>query len=158
MPRFILLLCLACVLPLMGQSTQVTPSQLKVGTNLVTSGNTTLLGYAFGGSFRIVKQGPGLKLTPNSDGTLTLSIDLSQLRLVMVNETRPLLRNSTGAYEGATPSCAIFRNGLAQNPGVDYTFSGNTVVPNSQYPWSAGDADNPPDTAVAVCPVLVAAP
>jgi hypothetical protein len=154
----LLLYCFILVLPLLGQSTQIQPSQLKTGTTPAVASQVYLVGYSLAGPFRSLTIGTGLMLVPNPvDGTLAITLDTSRLKFSARNESRKLVRNATGGYDGGDQTCTIVRNGLIQTQGDDYTFQGNTVIPNPMFPWQPGNVDIPPDTAQAICPVLIGA-
>lgn len=123
----LLLLLLAATLH--GQ-TLVPPSQLRFGAPGEPS-QLRLFAVGLSGLVQ-VHLGPGLRIElVNGVPTLTAA------PVPMVRRRVRLTRDSNGNYPGR-PDAEIFRNGLLQAEGIDYTTNPGGILPIQ--PWSAEDA------------------
>ena len=101
--------------------TRITGGQLRRGSQTPAE----IVAVDGAGQFHALKLGPGLEIIGNEICLSPTTRSPIQLR-----------RNPDGSYDFIGRS-QIYRNGLLQLPGVDYTTSGNSVIP--VLPWSADD-------------------
>ena len=120
-PKHLLLAGLALMAAAVAQ-TRMTADQLRAGA----VAPLRLLAIDSAGRFAYVAVGAGLEIA----GTT--------LQATTAGPKAPakLARNADGTY--VYPGGAVFRNGLLQTPGADYTVSGSTLTPTPTG-WAADD-------------------
>lgn len=139
--------------------TQTTPTQLRTGTTQVPASSLRLLGYTTDNQYRAISLGSGIQVEIRPDGSAHVSVDLSKINVRL--DVTALTRNSDGSYSGYQPGCAVARNGVTQLPGLDFTVSGDRVIPSPAFPaWEGIDLLNGirADVVTVTCPKVTFAP
>lgn len=103
----------------------VTPPQLGLPTG-------SALIAIVGGRFVPVQVGRGVTLSQDAAGVWMITVTATPPPVLL---QAVLLRDTAGNYSG--PSGAVYRNGIYQTPGLDYTGLGGDISPTQ--PWEASD-------------------
>ena len=111
-------------------------TQLKTST-AVASPESYVLFALSNGVFRTVKIGTGLVLeVDQGSGQATLKSALQVPTVKVRRETTDYVPDAQGNFPAPDPDTAIFRNGILQRIGEDYTIGGTHLVPNPAAGWT----------------------
>lgn len=157
--RFFALVLLLCTLGLSAQ-TSVTPSQLKSSQAPAAASSYIFLAYTPGGAFRPVKMGAGLVLDVDpGSGQATLRSVAPPPNISVRTEVRDIMPDAQGNIAAPGADTLIYRNGILQKEGEDYTISGTSLVPNPAAGWAfASTTEVTKDIILAVRVVVVLQP
>ena len=149
--RSLTLILIAAIAALVPASAQTPGTRLPaIQTSIVTSvpdsdRSTILLQGFYQGRFVLIEIGPGIELTPSVTGSGAVSLRVTPAVIPpakpdAILDITPTTTNRTN-YTIPTPGTkpfTVYRNGVRQKPGVDFTPNGLTGF-TTLYPWLADD-------------------